>query len=54
MSTQSCEKKFKFCCNSDLKLCRMKSGRNRFEGEIIWLCRQCRKAENGQFKLVKA
>lgn len=54
-----CQGKSGYCNNQDIRKCQMKSsantmhGGNVFNGKILYLCRECRKLENGQFKLVK-
>ena len=42
-----------FCTGEDIKRCQMKSGRNEYKGEVVWLCKSCRRSwYNGQFKLL--
>lgn len=54
----NCEKKSIWCINNNVKLCQMKSkgggkGGNVYEGKKIYMCSECRKFENGQFKIVR-
>lgn len=51
-----CQKKWTYCNNQNVRLCQMKSASNPktvFEGKKIYLCEECRKSEQGQFKFVK-
>ncbi len=54
-----CEEKSRFCNGKDVKVCRMKSNKggitrgNVYEGAVIAMCAECRKGQNGQFKLLK-
>lgn len=56
---KNCEEKSSWCTNEDVKLCQMKSrsnimhGGNTYDGVKKMMCRECRKFQNGQFKLVK-
>lgn len=59
-SSQDCQRRSVWCNDENVKLCQMKSssggvtgGGNTYEGRLIWMCAQCRKLENGQFKFVK-
>lgn len=50
-----CDKKANYCNNQNVKMVQMKSDTspNRYNGEILMMCEQCRKDYNGQIKLVK-
>ena len=55
-ANMNCQKKAKYCNNQNVKLCQMKSASNPktvFEGKEIYLCQECRKWEQGQFKFVR-
>lgn len=46
-----------FCSGEDVRRVRLKSqhagnGRtNEFKGKVVWMCKECRKANNGGFKI---
>lgn len=51
-----CEKKSKYCDGQDIRPCQMKSAsrpRNEYNGPIVYMCKQCRGFEQGQYKFVK-
>ena len=48
-----CQIKSTYCNNKNLRLCQMKSSRNVYEGAKLYLCEECRKMQNGQFKFAK-
>lgn len=49
----------KWCNNKDVKLVQMRSqaaspaGTNKFEGPQVYMCQECRKSNNGAFKIIK-
>lgn len=49
----NCQEKSRWCTDKNVKLCQMKSGRNVYAGAVVAMCEECRKYQNGQFKLVK-
>ena len=51
----SCEKTgiSKHCNNSDLKVVQLKSAVNEYNGNKVLMCKECRKANNGGFKIIK-
>lgn len=51
-----CQGGHSYCDGKDIRLVQMKSASlkgNVFEGQKLYLCAECRKFENGQFKFVK-
>ena len=42
-----------WCCNTDIKRVQLKNGTNLYEGKKVWMCKECRKANNGSFKIIK-
>ena len=41
-----------WCCNTDIKRVQLKNGTNLYEGKKVWMCKECRKANNGSFKII--
>lgn len=44
-----------WCNNKDVKKVQRRTGTNpnKFDGEILMMCNECRKANNGEIKFVK-
>lgn len=49
---ENCELKKNYCNNEDVKMIRIKSDHNVFDGVLKYACTECRKEMNGQFKLI--
>lgn len=49
---ENCELKSTYCNNKYVKLIRRKSEHNIFDGDLRYWCEECRKLQNGQFKLI--
>lgn len=49
----------KWCNNKVVKLVQMRSqaagpaGTNKFEGPQVYMCQECRKSNNGMFKIIR-
>ena len=43
-----------WCNNEYLRYVQMRTGTNpnKYDGEQLWMCKECRKANNGEFKFV--
>ena len=55
LNKMNCEKQYQYCNNSDVRLCQMKSAskpKTVFEGDKVYLCQECRRMQQGQFKYV--
>lgn len=56
----NCKDKGKWCDNKGVKLVQLRSqtagvhGTNLYEGEILPMCAECRKANNGGFKMFRS
>lgn len=51
-----CQEKSKYCNNEDVRLCQMKSASrpvNVYEGKKVYMCKECRAMQQGQYKFVK-
>jgi hypothetical protein len=43
----------RYCCNTDVKYVILKTQRNVYNGEVKAMCKECRKTNNGAFKMWK-
>lgn len=54
--TIDCQKQGQYCNNTNVRLCQMKSAsnpKNIFEDAKLYICKECRQLQQGQFKYVQ-